>query len=342
MLNPTLYKRLAALYGEVKIANENEPIIIHRREENGRSRPWKVQGGEEYRVCCPDCGDTRHRLYVNHAYGTDVVVGYPAHKLVVCHNEHCESNGRLLEDLKRGLYSYFNRAKRENVLLPSEDMAPREPLPFPKPEWTIPLTQLPQMHPASIYLAIRNFDREELEKRWGVVYCDRYEVDKREWLGGRLFIPCGGMGWQARAVGDSKIKYYTCHGWKKTESVYNLSEARKAMFCVVMEGVTKVWRLGPTAPGVAIYGKRISEKQVEMLSRNFDRVLLVLDNDAYESTALKLSDGDHTLALLSRRIPKTLRIKLPVNDPGDMTKDALWDQLMQQASANGYKEVLRV
>ena len=71
-LNPTLYDRLVREFGSVIIANEGEAYIPALRSmsirEGERNSP-AVAYGEYYRVCCPFCGDGRHRLWVNHRFG---------------------------------------------------------------------------------------------------------------------------------------------------------------------------------------------------------------------------------------------------------------------------------
>jgi len=244
MLNPELFYKLKELFGEVQVAGENIPLAwASVQHYDGTLRKRKTVSGEQYRVCCPFCGDTRFRLYISYAWGLDDEVGFPSSKLVICHNERCEGNcdtsdmhfrNNPVRYLNHHLKPYLGLAKRGAVrvrqLQPSEQVS-AEPLPYPKPEWVISLDQLMEQHPAVMYLRSRKFDPVQISKQYGVVYCHEYPVMRGEkdysFLAGRLFIPVNCEGWQARVLPpDTSMKYFTCPGWRKSEALYNIDAAR--------------------------------------------------------------------------------------------------------------------
>lgn len=335
MLNDALFKKLVDLFGDVVPANEGEPLIITRRRDYaGTVKLHKEQGGEEYRINCPMCGDTKHRMYINHAWGLDRQTGYPSSKLVVCHNEHCEDNddrnkpfrGNIRIMLEQKLRSYTVGSVPKIDMSARKTEAPKEPLPFPDPAWTVPFEKLDPKHPALKFLRQRKFTIAEMNK-WGVVYAEQYPVTQGNkeyfWLAERLFIPCGRKGWQARTLEENTktMKYFTCPGWKKSREVYNIEEARKYTFCVLCEGVTDVWRVGPQ--GICIFGKSLANHQVEAIAKQFDTVALALDPDAY--TGGEKAAGIKSANLLRRHVRNVSIVQLPGGrDPSDCSRETLW------------------
>lgn len=70
-LNPPLYQRLQQQFGSVKVVDAGVPMVVRRGKDyvTGKIRLDFASKGEQYRVCCPFCNDTRHRLYVHHSFG---------------------------------------------------------------------------------------------------------------------------------------------------------------------------------------------------------------------------------------------------------------------------------
>lgn len=70
-LRPELYRRLAYLFKHVDIAKQGEPMVtrVHLSAVSGKPKLKILSKGEEYRVTCPYCNDTRSRLYINHMWG---------------------------------------------------------------------------------------------------------------------------------------------------------------------------------------------------------------------------------------------------------------------------------
>lgn len=343
MLNRPLYARLAAAFGEVEVVNENQPIRIDDRPGPGRMLRWKTQSGEQYRVNCPCCGDTRMRLYISYAWGMDSKIGYPASKLIVCHNEHCEGDERhsLRRDLERLLGKYFSDVRRGIVNVPkpvrstgADPAATKEKLPFPKPEWSIQLDSLTraQSHVATYFRDDRGFDLSYLKDRWGVVYAYDYPVNylgkDYSWLAGRVFIPVYHheklVGWQARITEDNafvKQKYFNCPGWQKGASVYNVDVARQFQFGLLVEGVTDVWRVGD--PAFCTFGKTISPVQEDIIAANWQVVGVMYDPDTDTD---RNRSAEKALIRLGMKVPHVFRVNLPdARDPANCSYDMVWD-----------------
>ncbi len=101
-LNPTLYRMLQKLFGEVKVSSEGQPFCakVVRDPLDPSKRKLDAAGGfgEYYQVCCPHCKDRRFRLWFNHRYGANVA-GMDLKRLFVCYNEHCESDQKFSQPL---------------------------------------------------------------------------------------------------------------------------------------------------------------------------------------------------------------------------------------------------
>ena len=63
-------------------------------------------------------------------------------------------------------------------------------------------------------------------------------------------------------------------------TVYGFDFAMPYKQCVVVEGITDVWRLGKGA--VATFGKKYTKEQLLLLANSFDRVFVLLDPDVYD------------------------------------------------------------
>jgi hypothetical protein len=277
---------------------------------------------------------------------------------VICQNERCDQNQDRMDPFRKNpkrylqqkLKPYFSKASQGQVLLRRAPKGKPDstPLPFPKPEWSRPINKLPDDHYASEFMARRRFDREEIWKRYGVVFCDQYPVKRLKgysWLAGRIFIPTGNDGWQARAVdGSLKMKYFSCPSWKKSKTVYNIESAKKCNtpYVVLVEGVTDVWRV--VNPAVAIFGKSISQQQVSMIAQNWDTVAVALDPDAADDH--KRQDDTsvrRTMRSLKRMVKNVFLVHLPEGrDPGDCDYGTFWNCVECDAVGSGLPSVRRL
>jgi hypothetical protein len=91
VLNPVLYRKLKSHFGAVKVSNKGEAFICRAVAgvRDGSKQLLISHAGEYYQVCCPFCGDTRFRLYINHMFNRRDGHGRRMTFLAVCYNEGC-------------------------------------------------------------------------------------------------------------------------------------------------------------------------------------------------------------------------------------------------------------
>jgi hypothetical protein len=256
-LRPELYHRLVDRFGEVIVANEGEELVGWAGTDPYTDRPRLEVSlpGEYYRVSCPFCTDTRHRLYVNHLWARYI----PEFRsdnlwLAHCFNEDCLARpGRALQlrnlvfdDFVRGRAPDPVRRGRRPAVMPWRGVRPPGALIYA-------LHHLEADHPANVYLRGRGYDPIWLGRNLRVGFC-QHPYPEFPMAKGRIIISVyqGGAyaGWQARYVGvppDKHVpKYYTMPGLRVGQILYNLDVARQSpFFGVVCEGPTDVWSFGP-------------------------------------------------------------------------------------------------
>jgi hypothetical protein len=302
-----------------------------------------VQGGEYYRVCCPYCADTRHRLYVSHMWGRKDEDGTPLTFLAVCYNENCLSDDGNRKDFSQRLK--FGRAITDaeisrGIVIPEDERV------F---EWPGPVTRidlLPDDHDAVVYVRGRGFDPGVLGRYYGVAYCRNsvyfHAIN-------RLIIPVyadGVMkGWQARYVGELPWKnkdkqdrlppkYYTCPRMKRAKLIGNFDNARKYKTVVLVEGWFDVFATGPWSG--CIFGNFTSQWQQGMLIESAretgQSVVLMLDPEEADSESTR-----RTVDHLTRELPGLFApVRLPAGtDPGSLGRDFILDYVTAAAAELG-------
>jgi hypothetical protein len=156
-LNPELYNKLRARFGKILISKEGERARTIAKPDmfTGKLKHKDLVSGEEYRVCCPVCGDRRYRLFINYRWNTQCDV--PTKYLVHCFNEDCNVTS-LEEELKPYIGGKSNS-------LPALGF---EPIPEMKeitlPSNCVPLNSLPKTHVAVKYVVERKFNPDYLFK----------------------------------------------------------------------------------------------------------------------------------------------------------------------------------
>jgi hypothetical protein len=347
VLNEALHAALLGAFGSVMVANEGEPyrpVVTHDPipqgdSRFGRKRVRTLESGEEYRVCCPKCGDKRHRLWINHRFDTDVE-GIRMRFLAVCWNEHCEQ--------QPGFWSWLRDAIRDGadrgiVYRPVENVQPTEdkpPEPVALPGACTPVHMLPPTHLAVRYLASRGFSAAELGQTWRVSWCDYSTIVPPQ---NRLIFPAYDyyegqpaiMHWQARyltedilagaSVPRGERKYYNPRGSKPKRMLYNSWRARASNSLVVIgEGALDAIRIGANN-GVALFGKDMSEAQRQQLWDGWGQhkavIVLALDPDAQTETAKLVQK-------LASWPTKVVTLPLqPGEDVGGLTREDLVQRL---------------
>jgi hypothetical protein len=318
-----------------------------------------VHLGEYYRVNCPYCDDTSHRLYVNHMWCTpDPVNDRPMRHLAICYNEDClktnyaEFEDRVFGHINADELAALKAAMAARLAPVYDDEAEELGRPSPPGE-IIPLADLPAEHPAVKYLAARGFAARELTDTWGVGVCV-HAFGAYASMAQRIYIPVRLrdelVGWQGRWPGDDwkKLgvqKYYNLPRFKKSRVLYNYDRAAERRVLVVCEGVTDVWAVG--TPAVALLGKTVSATQTEFLREWAERteglLVLMLDADAWNLADRRhpgLGEGRH-IALLSglKELAggRLVEVILPDgSDPAQLGRKAVWAEIGRACKEAGY------
>jgi len=359
-LNDKLHRALLRIFGAIRIAKEREPARFRVETGRGDQRWARIipgSGGEEYRVNCPFCGDTRFRLHIGHRVNTaDPATGARfGVNLACCFNDGCDLNADAppewrrarCEQLRDMLKPYIARGMN---LRTTRAIAAHKPREMCLPAVHQPLHELPAHHPAMQYLTRRGFDPAILASESELYYCAH---DRNPFVSGRIIIPIrmGGklVGSQARVVAEpvaDEPKYYTAPGTPKSRVLYNYDHAKETMFGVIVEGPADAWKVGPQA--VAILGSSLSQTQLGLIGSAWGStgVALMLDPDfvkkprhdpsrptQYERIRGALS----TPGLLAWGL---LEVILPDGtDPGSLDRATIWDHVHRAARAQRYGHV---
>lgn len=230
VLNPDLLRQLQLACcagppvglpgGHVLISNPGRPLSgsYHPREDGSASLTVHDHG-ETYRVCCPVCGDTRHRLYINHRWGVYDRRSQSSHyELLHCFNEECEKTPGFHHALRKrldlwrlrlgGAHAGGKRLRPSGGVRPIQTFGSFEYRCKP-PFDAVPLQSLPDDHPAAVFLAGRGHDHRKLGEHFGAWWVgDTHSVS----AGYRIVLPWhdpeGNLaGWQGRWVGPEVTPY---------------------------------------------------------------------------------------------------------------------------------------
>ena len=160
----------------------------------------------------------------------------------------------------------------------------KEPAAFHRPHTiTLPLgtTYVTDIHKQ--YLRnIRHFDNyQKIIRNWALRSTGNVGLYKHRILA-PIYFEHQLVSYQCRAVHlDQSPPYMACA--EKDEVlhhkhlVYGFDAAVPKGQCVVVEGITDVWRLG--AGAVATFGKKYTKQQILMIANNFEKVYVMLDAD---------------------------------------------------------------
>lgn len=354
-LNPSLYAALQLLAGGALISNAGVRRVLSyapRPDNPTRLKARRQNSGEQYRINCPFCGDQRHRLYVSYFFGQyDQVLQQTDYNCWFCQNEtHCHQSVANRARFRLLVSGHLSQVPQRPPTLaqscepePSFGPAPAPNEPIELPSDSIPLCQLPENHPAVIYLLERGFDVGELSRIWDVRYVPLFNQSSAS---NRILIPIGRprlqyttsdanneeilVSWQARFIGTPvppTTKYVFPRGFTKSKVLYGLSLATQATGPVlVVEGVTDVWRAGPGA--VATFGKQPSHDQLLLLRHHFvgRPIVVVPDADAREEAeefarelfrARGINDAERRVVVAT--------LHSHASDPAECTRQEIWD-----------------
>jgi hypothetical protein len=287
--------------------------------------PYQAQQNGWLNLTCPFCGDTGMHLGSSptsvyfHCWRCgwhptnetlSLVLGVEANTIPqLLKQYHIYNNGRA------------TRAKETDKVIAIH--------PFKLPSGTGPLGKYHKR-----YLVSRHFDPDRIEREWGIQgtgpVSSLDHIDYKL----RIIIPIiwGGatVSFQGRDITDrSDTRYMACP--KDREKVphqkilYGNEEYwGRNRTGIVTEGVTDVWRLGPSA--CATFGMDVGLEQVMAIAQRLDRIFIVFDNELEaQRNARKLSTK---LKMLGKEVYiQTIKAK----DPGKMKQrdaDALVRDLL--------------
>jgi hypothetical protein len=344
-LNRTLYRRIHATFGNVKIRNigEKQQRKLSTDLATGRLKPVITHPGEYYAVCCPFCSDTRFRCYINHRYGTEDELGRPQTFLATCFNAGCPlslKNTAIYQQLEEMLVGHKLFELRKAFVQEGKEVDVSK-IRSSWPGEVTRIDKLPSNHESHIYLAGRGFDPELIGRFYNVHWCTK---SSRFICQDRLIIPIYHrkqmVGWQARAAFDCDWKqsyvpkYYTAPGTPRRQILYNFGNAVRYQTGIIVEGVTDVWRIGPQA--VCTLGATMTLQQQSLFKRGFKHHngVLLFDPDVKDKVKEKAE-------LLVQDLATKLKsgfcwVNLPEGtDPGSLDRAFLRPYITQQAAEQG-------
>jgi len=137
------------------------------------------------------------------------------------------------------------------------------------------------------------------------------------------------VSYQCRAINNNQFPpYKACATANEVvhhkHIVYGFDYAIIKKRCIVVEGITDVWRLGKGA--VATFGKKFTREQLLLLSNNFNEIFIMFDSDTGYGETFQALAGQ-----LAQKMNKAVEcIKLKNCDPGDLpqkTADRIMNDL---------------
>ena len=163
------------------------------------------------------------------------------------------------------------------------------------------------------YLAAREFLALDMYNEWGVRGGHMMGDYKY-----RLMIPIlhGGkiVSFQGRDVTEQQDdKYKTCRGTYVNDYLYGLDYITGDS-CIVMEGVTDVWRIGK-GKGVCTFGINYSQKQVKLLiDKGIKKVMIFFDSEHQAQEKAEKLKGELELFDI-----EVLNFTIKDKDPADLS-----------------------
>jgi hypothetical protein len=175
---------------------------------------------------------------------------------------------------------------------------------------------------AKNYLINRKFDPEKLVASWGLLSTPHWGFYKN-----RIFAPIYQKGqlvsYQTRDItGKHPQKYLACFQEEEViqhqRCIYGLDQAISDT-CIVVEGITDVWKLGPGAVGT--FGIDFTKQQAQLIAMNFSKVFIMFDSEPQAQ-----EKADELRCLISSAFTNSVEVEnLPFIidgiDPGDLSQD---------------------
>jgi hypothetical protein len=250
-----------------------------------------------------------------------------------CYNEDCMDLAENRHALRTMVYNAVGREQLHSAVI-STPASPAQSLGLVSwPGRCLRLDMLPHDHTACTYLRSRGYVPQLLGRDYDVSYCQEYTANPQ--VEGRIVVPIimnGQMvGWQARppydAPGDNwkdlgVQKYYNLPGMNKRLMLYGFDQARPLPFCIVVEGVTDVWSVGPGA--ISLLGKTMSPQQSNLIQTHWQAAVIALDAGVKQVSTVQEQ--------LGQKMP-VVTVTLPDGqDPATIESNLFWDMVHEAAA----------
>jgi hypothetical protein len=276
-LNPILYAALKRRFGTVKISSVGVPMKWRVEYDTfGRRHLDVYQGGEQYSVCCPLCGDTKYRLWIGHSWLTIPSKEFPR----LTHNIRCET-GRGCQVYREEFYRQF----LDDIGTPSgaaemfAQLAPQVEIPpLRLPLGCVPLQSLQADHKACQFLNVKynGLTPEYLGKVYGALFTEQHD-ELYPKARNRVIFPIlvdGQLaGWQGRAIDGSEPKWMFNPHFRKC--FYNGDNVHESQIPIICEGITNAIACGPN--GIAIFGKDLDDERCVAFAKKWRTAIIAID-----------------------------------------------------------------
>lgn len=312
-----------------------------------------ITGGEEYAVNCPFCKDKRHRLTFHYLWDTEIVTGSLKYRCtydkVRCFNEECQKhqpNKLSIINWLRAAMKNDNRVEAAAVSATENEVDEnllKNQVPMPANVLDITSPELPY-YAKNYWLGTdevkgeRGFTVKHLQDfgikfaylpypiKLGAPPCKQVVTilpvvqNGDYWFHQIRLIPIQGdirNGYETDQFGEQLPKYIIPKGSRKNWALYNIDNARYYNTVYVVEGVTDVMRVGPSA--IARFGKTMSRAQLTTMNRLLAGKHIVIVPDTDDEEAMEQAIKQKTMLESSGNFKKVTLLELPSGmDPGDL------------------------
>lgn len=192
------------------------------------------------------------------------------------------------------------------------------------PQIIFPSDTKPLTFRAKQYLISRNYEPDKLAQTWGLLSTGHTGFYKHRILA-PIYQRQQLVSYQCRDITDKHPqKYLACHQEEEIiphqHCIYGIDQAiERYRKCVVVEGITDVWRLGIGA--VATFGISFTKQQAKLIATNFDTVFIMFDSEPQAQE--KAEELGFLIGNAFSNPVKVINLPFLVSeiDPGDLPQD---------------------
>ena len=281
MINRPLYEVLKSHFGTVRVTNEN----VRRLEEDKNGKTIVISRGEHYNVDCPLCGDTKGRLSVSYLWLEKMPMSNTRRvELAHCFNENCDVHDEefwrpILEDVELARLGVFTKHIVASHTADARAVTVKARL----PEGFTRLDKLPEQHPAVQFAKSKyKIDPVYLGEKYSVGFTDLLDIAYPQ-AQHRLIFPIYAnkelVAWQGRTIlpEDSRMRWFLPPGFMKV--VYNADSVLPTAIPIIGEGIPAAIACG--TDGVAIFGKTLTEAQLDRIASTWSTAIIATDPDTF-------------------------------------------------------------